>query len=427
MIKSLSVGAAVAAALLISPYFVGQAYQTEYHNVLDKLEKNPQISVTHRDIEVNWFDGKAITTLSINLGQGIEQQLVITSEDNLSFGPILFTNEGLTFSAVYFDSTIKLPEDIVDKETAALINDKLTIASLFDFSGNYVTDVNMEAFTFEQDDVAIEIDAFTSEMSVIDSKKMQGSFSWDGLKMTLPDASFVIDKVTGTFDQYVLEGDIYDAAAMLVGDGDIKVAKFDFTDLTSDAKVSVQGALVDTSTNMHDQLMDINIAYAFDKLVMPLGNYDNAKLALTLTNLDVPTLQSLSQQLNNLSEPETAQFQAEIEQLVPVAMKLLDNNPALKITDLSVENEHGKVTSDAVMTLNKDVIDIQNPMTLAAAAKMEANAKIPTLFLTSLGVQPEIIQNFVEQGFVTQTEKDLSVKALFEGGQLSLNGKPLQM
>ena len=425
MNKTLLVAGAAAIAVSIAPKFIAQSYQSTYHEIWDKVGANPNITITQRNYNGHWFTGETSTTIAVELAPG-EKPFEITFDEILSFGPIVFQNGSMYFTAIYSDAELSFDENIVDKALMQQINEKLDIKSTLGFSGEYTTELNAQAFDYSDENVQLSVGELRSTMTLIDERRMVGNLDWKGLTASTIDAKFNIEGLSATFDQFVHDGTVYDMNAVMAGNADFNVTSFHFTDLTSNAIVAMKGLKAESSVDIEENLMSVSVDYSANEITTPVGIYSNGLLAMVIANLEITVMKEISEQLSKLPSPDAPEYTQAFTQVGATAVKLLEQEPTIKITQLTIDTPQGKISSDAEFSLDKNLVDMQNPTSLVVAAKALAKAKAPEAFLANYGMQP-MIDSFVQQGFVTKEQGDIAVNATFQRGQLLLNGKPLQM
>ena len=119
---------------LIAPKFIGSVVETEHQAGVDKLNENPAITINSTTFDGEWFGGKAITEMTILLQDEEIEDITIIVEENLSFGPVIFTDEGLEFALSYSQANINFKELLIDEEIETFINNKIHLSGLLTFS-----------------------------------------------------------------------------------------------------------------------------------------------------------------------------------------------------------------------------------------------------------------------------------------------------
>ncbi|MCP4471548.1 MAG: YdgA family protein [Gammaproteobacteria bacterium] len=106
---------------------------------------------------------------------------------------------------------------------------------------------------------------------------------------------------------------------------------------------------------------------------------------------------------------------------------ILAAGPVLKITTLQATTEHGKVNADLEATIKvDDPAALQNPMFLMFAMEAAGNANVPARLIENTPVAA-FVPGFIKQGYIKSERGQLKTSMKFEQGQLTLNGKALQL
>ena len=93
---------------------------------------------------------------------------------------------------------------------------------------------------------------------------------------------------------------------------------------------------------------------------------------------------------------------------------------------MSVETTDGVIKSDLKLTIDHTLYDQANPMSIIAAIKADTKGAAPLSFFQKLGLA-EMINMYVEQGFIIKEADKLSFDAQFVQGQLTVNGNVITM
>ena len=114
------------------------------------------------------------------------------------------------------------------------------------------------------------------------------------------------------------------------------------------------------------------------------------------------------------------------QSLIPVATKLLAKNPSLEISDLSVVTAEGPIKSNGSVTIDNNLYDTNNPMSLIGALNASAKGSAPAPFFEKLGMKG-MLDMYVEQGLLIRDDTNLSFAVSFTQGKLTVNGNELPL
>ena len=427
MKKLFIVIAFIVVAALVAPKFIGGVVETEYQNALDKMSENPSIVVNSTIYTRGWFSGKVTTDMSILLHDKEIDDIKLIIEDNLSFGPVIFTDDGVKFALSYSQANINFKELLLDEEIANFIQDKIHLTGLMTFSKDMVTTVVIDEISEEVDGNKILSSQAVGQFTLEDEKRAYGEFNWGGLTINGNEENVSVGATKFSFDQTVIAGNYYQGNAISTGDFNFVISSVDVNDATGNSVLEMSNLVVGAIASVHDDLMKIGVNYGADEVKSAGQQFKNAKLAVEFDKLDIDAIQEVNTLLATLSVDGDDMFNAQnMEKLSPLVTKLLANDPVLAIKDLSVETPEGKIDSAMNMTIDNNVFDVNNIMSIMAALVADANGKAPMAFFTRLGLAP-MVDMYVEQGLLLKNEQELSFKASFAQGQLQVNGQVIPL
>ena len=416
-------------SLLIAPKFIGSMVETERQRVLATLNETDGITLTTSQYSSGWFGADVVSEMKIALEDNSINEVTIIVEENISFGPVIITEKnwhlGLGYSAVKFKfSALELDESIVD-----IINEKLHVGALLSFSKEVTTFIDTDKITYQDVDSVIVSEPSSAQFTLINNEHIIGDFSWEGLDVKGQDERLVIGAVDMSTKQKVVSGDYLAGTAILTGDATFTVAGINV--YNDNSKVfSLDGAALTSEVSLENDLLALALNYQAKEISASGQYFKEPNVAILLANIDVHALQELNTAMANLSVNASGEYDSEesLKALSTVAEKILAKDPNLKITDLSVVTDEGKIASEFNFTINKYLFDSANlnSMALIKALEADAKGKVPMAFLSKLGMA-SMVDNFVKQGYLTRQDNEITVEAKYVQSQLTVNGKAFQL
>ncbi|MCJ8318034.1 MAG: YdgA family protein [Colwellia sp.] len=424
MKKTLIALGIVVGAALVLPKIVGSIVETEHQAMLADMSDNDTVSVTSKSFTANWFGGSAVTEMTVHLQDVQMPDVTFKIEEQLLFGPVIFADDGLHFALSHSTATINFKELGLDEEIVDFINDKIKITGLLTFSKDVVSRIDIAEMSKEVDGNNIVFHAASGEISIANKTHLTGDFKWGGMEVNSSDAHVVVGPVTMDIDQEVIRGDYYSGDAISIGDANFVMSSLKINDETGNEVVNVKNVLMNAVSSVNDDLMKVNFTYHIDEINSMGQRFEHANLSFVFDNLDVDVMTELNTAFTELSTAgsDDAFSEQNIQKLTVIGAKLLEKNPIIKITDLSVETPEGKVVSDLQVSMDKDKFDAANFMTAMMALKAKAKANAPEALFAKFGLTP-MIDMYVEQGFLVRADDKLSFDVSFSQGQLQVNGK----
>jgi len=422
MKKLFIVIALLIAIALVAPQFIGSIVETEHQSGIDKLNENPAITINSASFERSWFHGKAITEMTILLQDEEIEDITIIVEEDLLFGPVMLTGEGVEFALSYSQASINFKELLIDEEIGDFINNKIHISGLLTFSKDIVSKFVIDKVSKEIDGNTIVSTRAVGNFTLEDEKRFYGDFSWAGLTATTSAENFTIKEVKFSLDQTLIAGNYYQGNAISTGDFDFSISSIKSEDATGNIIFSLDDLLVSAMSAVTDDLMKISMKYNVDKIESVGQQLENANLEVIMNGLNITVMQEVNTLMSGISSGGEDMFSPEnMEKISALTTKLLADDPVIEIKDLSVQTPEGKIESAMLISIDKSLFDEANIMSIMAAVKADANGNAPMPFFTKLGLAP-MVDMYVQQGLVIQKEDELSFKVKFAQGQLNVNG-----
>ena len=430
--KKLSIAIAlILASLLIAPKFIGSVVESEREKVLAGLNETDGISLTTGQYTSGWFGAEVTSELRFSLEEAGLANVTILLEEQLSFGPVIITDQGWHLGLGYSAIKFKFSATEIDNEITELINEKIHLGVLLSFNKDITTFIKTDEMNYQEGDTAIVSAQAEAQFSLINNEQIIGGFSWGGLEIKGQGERFVIGTVTMSTEQKVVSGDYLQGTAILTGDATFNVEKIDMYSQKNHV-FSLSDAGLATLVSLDNDLLALSLKYHAKEISASGQSFEQPNLEIMLANIDLNALQELNNLSAKLSTNVAGQdYSAELlAALSAVADKILAKEPSLKVTDLSVVTEQGKIASEFALNINKDLFDFNsinsNSMALVMALEADAKGSVPMAFLTQLGMAP-MVDNFVAQGYLTKQDNEVSFVAKYVESQLTVNGKAFQL
>ncbi|KGJ91639.1 YdgA family protein [Colwellia psychrerythraea] len=417
------------AVLLIAPKFIGSVVESEREKVLAELNETDGISLTTSTYNNGWFGATVSSELTVDLEDDGLADITLQLKENLSFGPIIITEQAWHLGLGYSAMTFNFSAADVDEKIIKLINEKLHLGVLLSFNKDVTTFINAEEMSYEDGEGAIVSAPATAQFTLINNEHISGDFSWGGLELKDKNQRFVIGNVAMSTVQKVVSGDYLQGTAILTGDATFNVEKIDMYEQKNHI-FSLTDAGLSSVVSLDNDLLALAIKYHAKEISASGQSFEQPNLEVVIANVDVNALQELNDTMASLSTGVAGQDDSAelLAALSAVAEKVLAKDPTLKVTDLSVVTEQGKIASEFNLNINKDLFDVNNINSMAMIMALEADAKgkAPMAFLAKLGVAP-MVDNFVTQGYLTKQDDEVSFEAKYVQSQLTINGKAFQL
>jgi len=418
--------ALISAVVLVSPKFIGGVVETEYQLALNKLNENPAITIKSSTFNRNWYSGQVVTEMTVLLQHEEIDDINIIIEDDISFGPLVFTDEGVRFALSYSKSTINFTELVIE-EVEDLIKNKIQLSALLTFSKDIITHITIDEVSKEVEGNNIVSAKAVGKFVLENDNRLYGDFNWAGLSAKTADETFTIEAVQFSLDQTLIAGSYYQGNAISTGDFDFSISAINVKDATGNPEYLLRDLLVKVVSSVKSDLLKIKMNYSVDKLALAGQKLEHANFDVVINSLNITVMQEINALLTELSSTDQEIFSSgNMGKLSGLITKLLANDPVIKIEDFSVETPEGKFESAMQVSVDKKLFDSANFMSIMAAISATAKGKAPMAFFDKLGLAP-MVKQYVQQGFIKQKDDELSVNVNFVQGQLNINGNAIQL
>ena len=417
----------IISSCVITPKFIGSVVETEHQLLLDKLNKNPAITVNSTSFTRQWFTGSAKTEMTLVLKSEGKESITVIVEENLKFGPVILTNNGLEIGLSYSQAEFKFNGLIIDEEIESFINDKVHFSGLLTFSKNIISTIVVDAVSKEIDDNNINSEKAIGNFTIEDSNRIYGNFNWAGLTAKTNEKTINIGPIAFTLDQTLTAGDYFQGNAISAGDFNFKIASLIIKNNIGETELSFENLLITALSTLDNNLMTIVMNYQADNIETTGQRLDNANVDIMLSRVNVNVMQEINTLLAELStNSKGVLFSEKMIRLSELVEQLLLDDPVINIKDLSAKTSEGNIETTLKISTDAKLFDPKNVMSIVPAIKANANGKAPLTFFTKLGLAP-MVDLYIKEGFVIKKGNELSVNIQFSQGKLSINGKVISI
>ncbi len=427
MKKLLIVAAMTLLVIGLSPKFFGAKVADERARVIGQINEIEGITVTSKSYVANWFSAQSVAEVTLDLAQQGLGDITFIVDEKLSFGPILITADDWFLGLGHSEISFRSSGVAVDDEIMTFINEKVHLSTKLTFANKIVAYIRTDLVTFEDGENQFIAKPAVGQFSVSNTKDFIGELTWAGLELKNSEENIAIGTVTVDTKQSIVSGSYLQGTAILSGDAKFLVESINYEDVVTNELFALQKLLFTTSVSVKDDLLALALAYNAEEIITVGQTFKQPNLDVVLTGIDINALQEFNALLASLPQDSSAQgVSTDIANVLPaLAGKFIAKGPRLKVTDLSLETSAGKIVSTFNVTIDKQLFDNKNLMSVMAALNADASGNAPAEFFTQFGVTP-MINNFVEQGYLIKQDNTLSFVAKFSQAQLEINGKTIQ-
>jgi len=415
----------VVALCLILPKIFGGIVKDEYHNTISQLNQHPAIKAKINAFTLDWFSGRASSEITFLIADDDIEEISIIIEDTLDFGPVILTDEKLQFAMSYVKSSVKLNTDVgeFNQLVTNFIDKNVQLTSLFTFSKDVISKLEVASINETIDGETIHSEPAYGEFTLSDMRALDGVFNWGGMTISKENTRVKLGAVTFESSQQAINGNYFQGNTLSTGYFNLMVESMTIDEGGQKALLTLSGLSMNADTTVNDNLMEVSVNYHIDELTSAGEVFSNADFDLKVIRLDVDTMQEANNVFADLTNDiEQLSSEDNMIKFSELAEKLIAKEPKLIVENLSVDTSEGKVKSDLVVSIDKEVFDAKNIMSIMAAISAKANGSSPEALLSKYGLGA-MVNHYIEQGLLVREKADLHFNAHFSKGQLEVNGK----
>jgi len=416
----------ISAIALISPKFIGSVVETEYKSALTQLNENPAITINSITFNRDWYRGKVVTDMTVLIHHEEIEAINVVIVDDVSFGPIIFSDEGIKLALSYSKSKVDFTDLFIEEEIADFIQNKVHLSVLLTFTKDIITHIKIDEVVKKVDGNKLMSAKAEGKFVLENETRLYGDFHWDGLSATTINEHFDIKGIQFSLDQKIQSGNYYQGNAIATGNVNLSISTIKANSPAGNNLFLLNNLRVNAISSVKNDLMDINMNYSADKLASAEQQLEHANVDISLTRLDINVIQDMNTFLAGLSSDDAALSAQNMKKIAALTTRLLANDPVIEVKDLSVETPQGQIKSAMKINADKGLFDTKNVMSILAAINASASGTAPMAFFTKLGLAP-VVNYYVGQGFIIKKEDNISVNVEYTQGQLKINGNVIQL
>lgn len=407
-------------------FFIKSSSSNILAHELEQLNQNAQLTAELVEEDSGLFTGSA----KIDVKMTSDPNVAFSIVQKQSYGPILFTDEGIKLG-LYYVSADLVPGETLKQEIPESINadDLFDIYFVSGFSGKVEGDVYFKGMDFSEDGVDVSISKAEMHIDTDASyKQMTGEASWPGMTVSNKgEDGFTLSGLKLNFDQTLVSGDLLDGTGIYSGDATYAIDEvvfkqaqnfFKMTNMSISGKAEVQesGKAMDVAVSMNSDLVD----FFGEKFT------DNS-INLFFNNLDMDSLKEMGEISGKMQESamrgeDVSAYQM---QLMNTMFKMVEGGPSIQLKDTQVKTEDGVILAKLDVNVDKEKVDAANPMSLMMAVDAALNAEAPEAFFAKKGFAP-MLDQWAQMNFIVRDNGTLKVDATFKNGTPMVNGQPMQ-
>ncbi|WP_144393108.1 DUF945 family protein [Pleionea sediminis] len=359
-----------------------------------------------------------------------QSEVLFSIEQTNSYGPILFTNDGIKFGLIHISADL-LPSEEMKKDIPEGVNaeDLFDINILTGFTGGVEGDIYFKGLDFADKDAQINMSPaefhFVSDAGY---QTVKGDASWPGLTVTAEgEDGMTVSGVNLTFDQTLVSGSFVDGTAIYSGAGAYTIDEVVFKDAQQFFKLAKMELGYKSDVQESGEAMDVSMSLKSDLVNVAGEKFTDSSLNIYFNNLDMASMKQLGEISGKMQESalKGENVQGYQMQLMNTMMQLAQNGPNIQVKDTQITTEDGLIKAMLDVNVDKNKVDPANPMSTMMAVDAILEASAPEAFFTKKGMAP-MLDQWAQMNYVVKDNGTLKVEATFKNGMPLVNGQPMQ-
>ncbi len=469
-------------------YWFGMKAEQQYHALIEHASQGQYVRFMNESYRRGFMDSQARTILEIQLPMGPNgemQSYKVPLIQDLTHGPFPISRLGESESrwqpVMAVIETRLAPGSELENQFTRLWSQFPELATLRDYSvlyldGKYRERLVMPPFqrTFDPDEpVAVNWKGLSLQLDFTnDLKDFSGSLNMQGIEARSKELTLQLGELKLSFTTN--EG----ISGLWLGESSFSLVSLEVTldQDTEPQSLQLQGLSVDTATSATGDNINSQLGIRTDLLKFDEHRYGPGNFEIEFRNFDAPALallqESLSEETSQSGQPPATTDQMKmLAKYMEILPALLKKSPEIEIKRLTLKTSLGDLTGTARLAYDGTKAGaVHDVLALIAGLTVQVDVKIAEGLLRNaltgieeaevlaeleeLETEPpdgeseelesalpgaeeiralvadridEQLATLTEQKILVKEDHTFSVKASYEGGQITLNGRPLSL
>lgn len=456
------IGIVVVAAALIGPRFIGPQVEDRLKLYVETLNELPAYNASVVSYDRGWFGSTATVELGFDMSGAFPdaeqlEELSFEVVIDVQHGPVLTQfSPGVGLASLEASTKDEDLRESLDWEDEVPFYHLTGFAG---FSGSFSYSDYISSFSFAPDDAQQQVSVSRYEGS---GKISSDQFSYEGVLdgaevlMEVQAVSIgkmkIITKTKGDLLS-ILQGGLYESE-MTMKVEEVTAREPGDVDLINLKDVGVEFI---SAFSDDERRMNVDMNYSVKSLALGDNHLDNLVLNTAFNNLDTEFLRAYNQIMQNAYGQSPDELEAATEKMVEDNLpQLLKAEPEFVVSEFSGEMEQGNfegdlsaklvgvtqvpdnlddiqfwlssLIADASIAVDKPLLRWVAEQQLLATMRMQyPNAEEAQLQQMVQQQVPMMINMYVQQGLLTETEEEYRSDFQLEDGEAMLNGQKIPL
>lgn len=462
MKKVILVAAAVAAGSSIFSKYVSEETFNQAQEMASKLSQSPGYTVSWTKYEKGLFGSQGELSVLIDLAEALPESdseaefpvFELKFDVDMQHGPLLYKN-GFGFGTLSWEAVLNDQSEFFMSMTTQNSEALYSNIGQMGFMGSVEFTELMPSFTAQigkNDSDTLQFDGYQSVGKTIGDKLVyQGGLE----KIALTSDVFNIDFINLNVD-FTYEGDISDSLNGSLYNSDAKFVlgsvNFSGPETVTLKNLAVTGKSVVNETSGNAEMSTVQ---SIGELTFGEENFTDITIDSTIKNYSAEFNKEYYSFINNINSISPEEAEGAFQNL---AVAFLESDPELIINNIGFKTTEGEFTTvsnikmgtvnpdqlnfmDQTFWINNAIVDFNmvsdKSLANSIAKKIMVNqlqsnpqtAEMETTQIESIAAQqaPMMINNFVTQGLIQETDTQYKFSFQLDSGEALLNDQPFPL
>lgn len=412
----------IVAALAVSPFFIGSQAESKVREMYAKASEYPNLNFEITEYNQGWFSSDVKIKLLFDVaGAPVTDEDLVVITQKMQHGPLLWKSGGFGFGLTDIQYGVEFPKEIQD-ELQDINTDSVLVTSRLAFDGSSTSSIAISPFTLNKHNNQVIVNQGQFDANVNMSGKVLLDGSWQGIQIKEEDRLiFDLKALSVNADQSLIEGEMFSKSALFAGDFKMGVETVEIKGHSPADSFNINDISFTSESKFDGDLGKVGFVLGAKKLTAVGQEFNDLTYDVSVQNINKQTMLAMNNLMMDGGDPEALMM--EYQNLLP---DLFKQNPSVALNKLGVTTSVGEIDTNALIKINGEMYDANNPMSLMAALDAKANGHAPASFFDNFGMGSDI-EMMVQQNMLVRDGDNIKFDVSFKNGELLLNGAPMPM
>lgn len=413
-----------------TPYIMGILIQKQYPQVLARISKSPEMTMSLVKYHRGWFKSTATLRVSV-LDKWLKGNSAFTVNETIEHGPFIFAH---TAKGSQFMLARAL---LINKSQSQDI--KFNASTVWTLTNKLNSQFNANNIRIENQTHGVHLQNVTGKVNYLPNKKAVMAH------VTMQQGSIKGNQnINIQFNKAESISNLRNEGIMWYGKREAKIASM-LIQFGQSQPLKLNGINFNSIVKKNQDSMNVGLNYSLNKVTGQNVNLGPVQLSLAINGLNIAELTKLNKAARSM--PTLAGRRPNLAQLAPLMqpmMALIGKGFSIELSKLNITTPEGQAKLKAkivfmkqtgpanFLTVTKNIsgqatLEVPGEWLVKQLAQKSAKKMSPQLqqSINPLELAKQQVAHWVKVGQLIKNGKILTLTVTYQHGQLLLNGKPL--